>query len=366
LDTGTGHDIGPRSFAGISEPEKAIKVMRGRHFRILGLAAAMLMLPAGPAGAVESGTPNAVYPVRTYDFGTVKQGEKVAHCFVVRNEGKAPLTTSGMHLPSPELVARAPASIAPGQAGQVCVELDTSSMSRRIHTWVIIDSNDPIVPRLPLYINGMVNAPIDLLPYGTVFASLFTGESATRGVIVVNNQKLPLKILGLESPSQHFKASIKTRKPNQIYEVTIEIPPTVPPGHYREFAYLKTDSRERPRLQIVVDLLIKNEIFAFPTELNFGQISLAAAGGHRDDTGSLTASFLVKKREGQFRITKIDCDVRGLQLTQTPQAASDAYRFDIAMPAKQLKPGPLNGSIRLHTDDEKVPEIIVPIRAVIQ
>jgi Protein of unknown function (DUF1573) len=341
-------------------------VVLARLSRILGLAAAMLMLPAGPSGAVESGTPSAVYPVRTYDFGTVKQGAKVAHCFDVRNEGKALLTITGMHLPAPEVIGRAPTSIAPGQAGQVCVDLDTSSMSRRIHTWVVIVSNDPIVPKLPLYINGMVNAPIDLLPYGTVFASLFNGESAQRGVIVVNNQKIPLKILGLETQGQHFKASLKTRKPNQIYEVTIDIPPTVPPGRYREFAYLKTNSPERPRLQIVIDLLIKNEIYAFPTELNFGQVSLAPPGGHPDDTGSLTASFLVKKREGQFRITSIDCDVRGLQLTQTPRAESDAYRFDIAMPANKLKPGPLSGSIRLHTDDEKVPEIIVPIRAQIQ
>jgi len=333
---------------------------------LLCIIVAMLTLSAGPSSADGALAPNAVYPARTYNFGTVKQGEKVSHCFVVRNQGKAPLTTSGMQLPSPEVVARAPSSIAPGNEGKVCVDLDTSSMSRAIHTWVIISSNDPVVPRFPLYLNGVVKAPIDLLPYGTVFASLFKGESAQRGVMVVNNQKTPLKLLGFESASQHFKASIKTRKPGQVYEVTIDIPPTVPPGMYKELVYLKTDSRERPTLPITVNLMIKEDIYAFPTQIDFGAVSKARLGAHPDEAGLLSASFLVKKREGQFRIDSISCDVPGLQLTQTPRGDSDAFRFDIALPANKLGPGLLNGSITLHTDDKKIAQIVVPIRAEVQ
>jgi hypothetical protein len=333
---------------------------------IVGIAAAMLTLLAATSTAAEAPSPNAVYPVRTYDFGTVKQGQKVSHCFVVRNEGKGPLRTAGMQLPTPEIVARAPSSVAPGQEGKVCVDLDTSSMSRAVHTWVIIFSNDPTVPKFPLYLNGVVNAPIDLLPYSTVFASLFKGESAQRGVIVMNNQKTPLKILGLETQGQHFKASIKTRKPGQIYEVAIDIPATVPPGRYKEFVYLKTDSRERPSLPITINLLIKDDIYAFPNDIDFGQVSKARLGANPDDTGLLTASFLVKKREGQFRIESINCDVKGLQLTQTPRGDSDTFRFDITLPANKLEPGRLSGNITLHTDDKKIAQIVVPIRAEVQ
>ena len=60
---------------------------------------------------------------------------------------------------------------------------------------------------------------------------------------------------------------------------------------------------------------------------------------HPDDAGLLTASFLVKKREGQFRIDSVDCDVKGLQLTQTPRGDSDTFRFDISLPGTKLKPG---------------------------
>ena len=347
--------------------ERLILVAYRKLSTILSVAAGLLTALAVASAAVEAPpAPHAVYPVRTYNFGTVKQGEKVSHCFVVRNEGKAPLTTTGMQLPSPEITARAQSSIAPGEEGKVCVDLDTSSMSRAVHTWVIVFSNDPTVPKFPFYLNGVVDAPIDLLPYSTVFASLFKGESAQRGVIVMNNQKTPLKILGLETQGQHFKASIKTRKPGQIYEVAIDIPPTVPPGRYEEFAYLKTDSSQRPRLQITINLLVKDDIYAFPTEVNFGQVSKTRPGGHPDDTGLLTASFLVKKREGQFRIESINCDVKGLQLTQTPRGDSDTFRFDITLPANRLEPGRLNGSITLHTDDKKIAQVVVPIRAEIQ
>ncbi len=361
--------MGPSPLFGacaIARKKHAITVTHSKLSTIISVTAAILTLLAAPSYAGEAAAPDAVYPVRTYDFGTVKQGEKVSHCFVVRNEGKATLTTTGMQLPSPEIIAHAPASIAPGQESKVCVDLDTTSMSRAVHTWVIIFSNDPTTPRFPLYLNGVVNAPIDLIPYNTVFASLFKGERAERGVIVVNKQTIPLKVLGLEIQDQHFKATIKTRTPGQIYEVAIEIPPTVPAGKYKEFVYLKTDSPERPRLQITVDLLIKNDIYAFPTEVDFGHVSKPRSAGHRDEVGLLTASFLVKKRDGQFRIKSISCDVPGLQLTQTPQGDSGAFRFDIALLASKLEPGRLSGNIRLHTNDEKIPEVVVPIRGEIQ
>ena len=335
---------------------------------MLVIVAAFLLLAAGRSDAAGAPAPDAVCPVRSYNFGTVKQGDKVSHCFAVRNDGNAALTTTGMQLPSPEVIARAPAAIAPGKTGEVCVDLDTSTMSRAVHTWVIIDSNDPTVPRLPLYLNGSVSAPIDLLPYATVFASLFKGEGATRGVIVVNNQKAPLRILGFATAGpQHFKTSVKVHKPGRIYEVTIEIPPTLPPGQYHESTYLKTDSPQRSRLRIGVDLLIKDEIYAFPAALNFGPVRIPpnAADGPAGPA-TLTASFLVKKRAGRFRLTAIKCDVAGLQLTQTPRDDSDTYRFDLVLPENRLKTGPLNGSIRLHTDDQAVPQIVVPITGEIQ
>src|SRR5262245_17033358 len=58
---------------------------------LLGLAPALSSTRAAGAQQSPSALPNAVIPAPTHDFGEVKQGERLTHTFVIRNDGGAPL-----------------------------------------------------------------------------------------------------------------------------------------------------------------------------------------------------------------------------------------------------------------------------------
>ena len=47
--------------------------------------------PNATADTVNGGTPKIFFPDTSHDFGSVNQGSKVSHTFVVRNTGDAPL-----------------------------------------------------------------------------------------------------------------------------------------------------------------------------------------------------------------------------------------------------------------------------------
>ena len=332
-----------------------------RSSLVLGLAVVLAIVLRGVSGAAEAGTPRAVFPDGKYDFGTVKQGEKISHCFAVRNEGSAPLKTGGMQLPRPEMVARAPASLAPGHDGKVCVELDTSSMSREVHTWILVMLNDPATPKVQLYLNGIVKAPIDLVPMGAVFATLWKGEGGQSTVTIVNNRPKPLQVRGLNVEGQDFKARLDTQKAGKVYKLVVTIPHDLAPGYYTGTVYVNTDSADYARIGIPINILVKNEIYTFPLGIKFGSIGLAQIDSNPAAAADLEQWVLVKKRAGKFGIKSIRSDLPGLKITQTPEGESNTFRVDVALSKGHLQPGSLDGKIRVLTDDPAIPEVIVPV-----
>jgi len=82
-------------------------------FRMHLLAAVLVICaPAHAAGT-------AVFRETTYDFGTVKQGQKVTHVFPVRNTGDTPVTIERVELQMPGVTARFRPLIAPGDEGKI-------------------------------------------------------------------------------------------------------------------------------------------------------------------------------------------------------------------------------------------------------
>ena len=307
-----------------------------------------------------AGLPKVVVPARHYDFGIVKQGEKVSHCFELGNRGTAPLKTTRMELSLPDMTARATASIAPGKTGQICVELGTSSLSLKVTAQAMVILNDPAQTRIPLVLTGVVKAPIDLVPMGAVFAAVWKGERAERSVMIVNNQPNPLHVRGLETEGQHFTARLVTEKSDEVYKVIVEVPPDVLPGRYTGFVYVKTDSARFSRIRLGVNILVKDEIYTFPGAVVFGTVNLAQLQADPVLAVSLNEWFLVKKHAGEFEIKSIASDVPGLETTQTPKGKSNTFRVDVTL-SNHLQPGSLAGKIRVLTDDPAVPELIVPV-----
>jgi hypothetical protein len=305
-------------------------------------------------------SPKAVVPAPNYDFGTIRQGEKVSHCFELANRGTASLKTGQMELSLPDMTARATASIAPGKTGQVCVELGTSSLSLKVTARVLVILNDLTQPRIPLVLTGVVKAPIDLVPMGAVFAAVWKGERAERSVMIVNNQPKPLHVRGLETEGQYFTAKLVTEKADQVYKVTVEVPPNAPPGRYTGFLYVDTDDARFSRIRLGVNIFIKDEIYTFPGGVAFGTVNLAQVQADPSMAISLNESFLVKKRAGKFAIKSIASDVPEIETTQTPTGESNTFRVDVTL-SRHLQPGSLAGKIRVLTDDPAVPVLIVPV-----
>lgn len=331
-----------------------------RKFTIIAVLTLGLMQSVTLAAGTSSG---AVFPTVSHDFGTVTQGEKVVRLFPFRNETGAPLEIERMQSSASGMRVRLKRLIPAGEEGSIRVEWDTAQVKGEAAAEVIVHFADPAVPPITLTLRGTVKPPIEMQPYGAVFFSLFEGESAERTVTIVNNQERPLNITRVEPAGAHFTAAVESVTPGKVERLRVTVPPDVMPGRYREAVYLHTDDPQHAKLRVGVNVLVKNDLYVLPETMELGKVSLDSLQNNPEILKLLTRIFVVKKRQGEFEIKSIVSDVPGLSVARSPAAgASGTFRIDVALDRDKLKPGTLDGKLRITTDDAAFPELIVPIR----
>jgi len=115
------------------------------------------------------------------------------------------------------------------------------------------------------------------------------------------------------------------------------------------------------RLEVPVHLLVKADLYANPDVVDLGDIPLEHAVQTPGVFDLFRQTILVKKRAGEFRIVSVRTDVPALLTTTAPLGSSASFRLEIALSPERLALGTLSGSIWIATDDQKIPEIAIPV-----
>ena len=311
-------------------------------------------------GGMEDGS--LVVPERTHTFGTVKQGETITHTFVIRNTGSAPLKIARMELSQQGMTARMKPVIPPGEEGQITVRWDTARLKGDISGEVVLHLDDPGQPPVVLLLKGVVKPVLEVLPSSAVFLSVFKGESIEQTVTIINNEERPLTITRLEPRGQHFLADLRAVDPGKVYQLVVRVPPETPPGRYREAIDVHTDQAERSPIKIAVNILVKTELYVFPDSVDFCIVNLEDLARTPSLIESIKQPVLVKKRQGNFEIKSVTSDLPFFTISQDPADRSGTFRIDVGLDRDKLRPGEIQGSLRIRTDDTEFPELLVPVR----
>lgn len=223
--------------------------------------------------SADEGVPKAVLQETVYNFGAVMKGERVTHVFTVRNNGtkdlvfeKAALTEQGMTIKLQKVIP-------PGGEGRVTLELATDQVQGSIEASALLYTNDPLRPTVQLSLKGRAKGIIDLLPYAAIFISAFKGEVKEGAVNIANNDKKPLQITKVQSESDRFRAQLQSVKEGEEYKLVVKLNPNAPPGRSKDIVRLFTNNEKMPQLNVPVNVFIKNEVYTFPDQVDFGTIS---------------------------------------------------------------------------------------------
>lgn len=130
-----------------------------------------------------TGTPAILIPEDSHDYGTVTVGESVTWDMLVQNTGTGDLVITNLVIPSAVPIFTnftTPQTIQPGNSITIPLEYAPTEPGA-LDTEIIVESNDPVDPEIPVTLTGMavVDGPFLVLSetshnYGNVRAGAYT------------------------------------------------------------------------------------------------------------------------------------------------------------------------------------------------
>ena len=219
--------------------------------------------------------PHAYAPFTSFDFGDIYKGEIISHIFVIKNEGTADLLIKDFVGGCGCEIVSADRTIPPGKEGKAVIEINTATQAGQISKPATLRTNDPERPNIVLTLMANVLTSADGGPVkgvairaGKHIGPVFLGPDV-RGVFnVVAGQKtkmeftiavekVPLKVLRIESEGKNFAARLETVEEGKSYKIIVEPLTTENPGTYEGLLQVITDSRVLPSIPIHLFLNVR-------------------------------------------------------------------------------------------------------------
>src|SRR5262249_23984223 len=155
-----------------------------------------------------------------------------------------PLTIKSVELSMPGMKARFKPVINPGAQSSITVEWERTHMTGEIEGEGVVHFADDSHGAMPLLQKGVVNPPLEILPFPAIFLSAFQGENNERRLKIVNNEARPATVTLSQSASKNLTASLVTIEPGRSYELVARIASCTLPGRYEEELSLSTGDPE--------------------------------------------------------------------------------------------------------------------------
>ena len=336
-----------------------------KRFAAYLFALLIVTLPQQPVWAQHAG-PEALLPESQVDLGRIRADRKTEHSFTVSNSGSEALEIRNVRLKGQGFKARLPKGIPPGESRFITLSLEPVSLIGEWDWEVSFETNDPDNPLIHYKVKAFIYPPIEVEPAPRVFFSLYDDESAFRRLEIVNHKSRPLEITRLESLGSHFLPELETLEPGKRFQLTVTVPETVDPGRFQEALLLHSDDPDRPVIRIAVNVLVKEDLSAFPERIDFGWLSLEKLKAQPAVIALLTQTILIRSRNDDFSVTSVESEHPFLTVSRNPGNRAKVVQVDVGLDPEKLTPGPIGGVLTVATDHPRYPEIEIPLSGIVQ
>lgn len=339
-----------RLHAGGYNSRFSCKKFRAGLFSLLVMAGSCLA--AGEGQAVAAAGLTCAEPV--FRFGKQGPDKTVPHTFVLTNASGQAVQVSAVRAGCGCLAARlATNTVAPGGTVNLEVVMTLAGRKGPQRKLVFVEFNSKSAAPLRLELEGTVVPPIVAQPEGVHFGTLAENGEVEREVMLSASEDNTFQIRNVTCPSSQFGAVFETREAGRKYAVRIRSAGPRSRGTTSASVRVETDHPAMPFLTIPVTVFVAGDIVAAPSSLMLI---------HGATNTPRTYFIHVYSPAGKpFRIHEVKTEVEGAE-SRVADLAPGSFRIELRFPA--VTPN-LNGKqIRIRTDMESTPEIIVPLRVI--
>jgi hypothetical protein len=339
----------------------------------LAALALLIFVPAAMAQekpATKAPRLSLVEPLK--DFGTVPKGEVLDWTFEIRNTGSSDLHIFAAKPTCGCTVADFDRVIKPGQTGKLSAHVDTVSFAGPIAKAVVLETNDPAAPTAQVTISAIVKPYVEAYPAGLIRFNMVQGDLEKQSVILYSEDETPFEIVEITSPQEWIKVEQAKaqgsevlpnlgRKGQNQYRLDVTVGgDNAKLGPVAERVRILTNSKYQPEYWLSVSGVMRPAFRVEPSGVNFGEVAPADA--------SATRSILLRsnhlKTPEAFVVTKAESGIAGVLAEVKPTGAKGEYEVLLSV-GKDAKPGEVDGTILIHTNDRINPVVTVPVRATV-
>ena len=181
-----------------------------------------------------------------FDFGSVPQGQKVEHTYIIRNSGDKPLSIRSVR-PSCGCTAAQVSTplVQPGRITEIKVTFNSSHFNGAIRKTIVLETDDPKAPIMMLTLQGLVTEEITVTPRQIDLGFLKFNATRETHVTVINNGKRLVKLVSVSTPFPEISAKLNNNIIKRGESVIITIVASAPRGP-RIFSVYLTKNTDNP------------------------------------------------------------------------------------------------------------------------
>lgn len=320
--------------------------------------------PAAPAGDKKAvvAAPKIEVTPETKDAGTVAKGQVIETTFMVKNNGGSDLVISDARPGCGCTVASFDKVIKPGAEGKVVTSVDTKSFSGPISKSVLLVSNDPERGQINLFVKAIVKPFVDVLPQPYVRIAVVKGDSDTKDVILLSDEK-SFKPTVAESSQPYVKAEISPAgekdkipgHPGEQYRLRITVTPDAPEGLVNAPVRIATGVSQQPTIEIPISGVVRARVSVTPVLVNFGNFT----AGKEPITRNIVVTN--NKPNTPVKVTRAEVSIPGFITDVVPTQEGVSYTV-VVKASDKVRKGALDGTVKLFTTDKEKPTIELPLR----
>ncbi len=329
---------------------------QGRCSAVAVLAACLATLTVGVEQCFAQDWARKMFDHLSHDFGVVARGAKAEHVFTIENiyvedvEIASFSSTCGCSVL--EVDRRV---LKTWEKAQLRFVLDTKRFSGRRDATIRVTFSKPFPAEVQLQIYCFIRSDVVVKPEVVQFGSVPAGkETSQKATITYAIGRPDWKIERVESHNEHLVASaveVQRTRTQVVYELTVTLKPTAPPGYIREQLILTTNdyAAQSAKMPIPVEGIVTAAITVRPSPLMLGLVEAGQSTPERP---------LVVQGTRPFTIRAVRCTDQRFKIS-VPTEPNTVHLVPISFQAGQSAEK-VNAKLIIETDQSPTP-LEVPV-----
>ena len=192
----------------------------------------------------------------SFNFGTITQGKKVPHDFIIKNSGDAPLLIKNLSAACGCTAAKPSASsVLPGKTAKIQVIFDSENFTGKVQKSVTMTTNAGQAPEYTFYLVGNIAEELQVVPRQLSLGTIAAGGKQS-SITVTNRGASSVKLLAVDvnSNSLQIKTTVgKSKlKPGESGTIKLLVTPRPEAKVLSGYLIIRTDHPKKKEISVPV------------------------------------------------------------------------------------------------------------------